>query len=287
MSDNSVVAPWIPSIIGTMLGLGMYGISLGQYAFYLHAFPVDQRALKILVALVLVMDTLSTYGVVYYHWAVLVSCHHNASLACLSFLPWQVFMAEVLGYTITVLVQSFYAHRVWIISGHNRWITTAVYVTALAQFVFGMMCFENAIRTRDVTVMYTSLDTGGTGAAISALCDILITSSIFFYLRPQRTGVRRREPTIQRLVHVFVHMGLFTCLVSLITFALYCMRGQEYFVGATGSALCKFYVNSMLAVLNARKFIQERNNTMKTIELSTLFTSHPSTSEASSSVYPG
>ncbi|KAH7928644.1 hypothetical protein BV22DRAFT_196977 [Leucogyrophana mollusca] len=286
MSESPLILAWGPSFIGSTLGLGMYGIALGQYGFYLRAFPLDHKALKILVLLIFLMDTLHTYGVISYQWGLFLFCHHNATSACLSVLPWEIFMAVVLGFGITFIVQSFFAHRVWIISGRNSWITAAVSVTALAQFVLGMICAGDVIHTKSVAVLYDSLRTAGTGAALSVVCDILITGSIFFYLRPQRSGIERRVVGIQQLIHVFVNMGLFTCLVSLVTLTLYLVQGQQILIGATGSALCKSYVNSMLAVLNARKFIRERNNATNTIELPPIPTNQASATEASSG-YPG
>ncbi|KAH7922821.1 hypothetical protein BV22DRAFT_1121229 [Leucogyrophana mollusca] len=287
MSESPLVLAWGPSLIGSTLGLWMYGIALGQYGFYLRAFPLDRRALKILVLLVFIMDTLHTYGIISYQWGLFLYCHHNASFACLSDLPWEVFMCVALAFGVTFVVHSFFAHRVWIISGRNSWITAAVSVTALAQFVLGMACAGEVIRTKNVTVLFDALSTAGSSAALSVVCDLLITGSIFFYLRPQRSGIKRREATIQRLIYVCVNMGLFTCLGSLVMLTLYLVQGQQYLIGAISSTLCKSYVNSMLAVLNARKFIRECSNATKTIELPTIPTSEASTAEASSSGYPG
>ncbi|KAH7922817.1 hypothetical protein BV22DRAFT_629879 [Leucogyrophana mollusca] len=268
MSETTFAQNWGPTFIGFTFSLGMYGVALGQYGFYLRAFPFDQKALRMLVLLIFIMDSLQSYGMIVYFRTLFTLCHRNTAPACLSVLPWELFMAVVLSYVVTFIVQSFYAHRVWIISGRNKLITVAVLTTTLAQFVLGMMCAGKAIRTRSVSALYTSMLTGGAAAGLSAFCDTLITGSVFFYLNRRRTGVKRVATSIQQLVDVIVNMGLFTCLVSLVMFVCYSIQKDTYLVGAPGPTLCKSYVNSMLAVLNARKSI--RDHAAETYKLSTI-----------------
>ncbi|KAH7921213.1 hypothetical protein BV22DRAFT_746450 [Leucogyrophana mollusca] len=244
MSRTAFEQNWGPAFIGLAFSLGMYGVALGQYGFYLRAFPFDQKALRMLVLLIFIMDSLQSYGMIVYFKTLFVLCHRSTAPTCLSVLPWELFMAIILNYVVTLTVQSFYAHRVWIISGGNKLITVAVLTTTLAQFVLGIMCAGDAIRTRSVSAVYTSMLTGGAAAGISAFCDTLITGSVFFYLHRRRTGVKRVATPIQQLVNVTVNMGLLT---------------QKNTTA---------YVNSLLAVLNARKSI--RDHAAKTYELSTV-----------------
>ncbi|KAH7912160.1 hypothetical protein BJ138DRAFT_832207 [Hygrophoropsis aurantiaca] len=270
MSTNSMIARWTPLFIGSTVSFTMYGTILSQYGFYLFAFPDDKMFLKALVSSVFVLDTMSTYGALHYQWEIFIRCHKNISADCQAVIPWQAYMSMILGFHLTFVVQSFYAHRVWIMSGHNSPITAGVVALALAQLVTGMVCSGHVIRTGSTAAMFDSLATGGANAAASATCDILITSAIFYYLRLKRTDFRRREAPIERITKVFINSGLFTCMASLITLVLYCMQGRSYMIGAIGTALGKSYVNSMLAVLNARKLIRERKSTIVPMELQTL-----------------
>ncbi|KAH7908906.1 hypothetical protein BJ138DRAFT_1181407 [Hygrophoropsis aurantiaca] len=272
MPETSFAQMWTPVFIGLALSMAMYGIALGQYFFYLRAFTFDPKALKVMVLLLFIMDTLHSYGMLVYFRRLLILCHHNTTSAiCISVLPWELFMAVILSYLVTFVVQSFYVHRVWIISAHNRWITVTVLVTALAQFVFGMLCTGNAIRTKSVAALYTSMVTGGSAAGMSVACDTVITSSVFYYLHLKRQRVKRASTAIHQLVNVFINMGLFTCLISMVMFITYSIQGSRYLVGTPGQLLCKSYINSILAVLNARKSI--RQNATQTFKLSTIPTS--------------
>ncbi|KIJ13140.1 hypothetical protein PAXINDRAFT_14040 [Paxillus involutus ATCC 200175] len=96
-------------------------------------------------------------------------------------------------------------------------------------------------------------------AVASATCDAIITSSVFYYLRPGRTGFIRRGNIIKRLNLVFIQMGLLSFINVL---ALVILDGQDgqYLTAAPGVVLSKTYVNSMLAVLNSRKSIRDQRD---------------------------
>ncbi|KAH7925605.1 hypothetical protein BV22DRAFT_1195004 [Leucogyrophana mollusca] len=268
-----------PGLMGLALGFAVYGAALGQYAFYLFAFPFDHRALKVLVLLLFVMDALHTYGMAGWNWVLLVSCHHVATQDPV--FPWQGTMAGICSFCITMLVQSFYAHRLWIISGHNKLVVAVVLATALAGFVLGLLGISLIVRAGSPTAERIILVVISSACGVSMLCDVIITASIFFYLRPQRSGIKRVGTAVQQLIDVFIRMGLLTCLVSLSVFVMLWIKDGQYWLLVFPPLVCKSYAHSLLAVLNARKSIRE--GAMKTIQLPTLSVAWPATAEIPSS----
>ncbi|KIJ69138.1 hypothetical protein HYDPIDRAFT_36226 [Hydnomerulius pinastri MD-312] len=83
---------------------------------------------------------------------------------------------------------------------------------------------------------------------LGVVCDWLISGSVYFYLRSSRSGVKRTETRIQRIMTVFVNMGLCTCMLSCILFILCWVKNGSAYVGAPSMILCETYVNSILAV---------------------------------------
>ncbi|KIK78291.1 hypothetical protein PAXRUDRAFT_79855, partial [Paxillus rubicundulus Ve08.2h10] len=178
---------WAPTLIGYSVALASYGATIGQVIYYARAFPSDRRLLKILVRAALlriffgmfdsahtVLGTSSLYTTV-------IQCRRNTSMSCLLNVPRQFMKAGILMvFVVTFMVQAFYAQRVWIISGRNRVITFVV--------VWHLTCS----RTRTPT--FEALSTSryqAWSAFASAACDAMITSSVFYYLRPGRTGFIR------------------------------------------------------------------------------------------------
>ncbi|KAG8216328.1 hypothetical protein J3R82DRAFT_6399, partial [Butyriboletus roseoflavus] len=130
-------------------------------------------------------------------------------------------------------------------------------------------------------------------ALFGAICDVLITGSVFFYLREGYREVRRyvayqsifddlvlmivrSQNYLRHLMLVFINMGLLTCLISIGWCLLFVVRNASHFVALPTTFICKgesfrlvdvlgsirvgrlAYANSMMAVLNARRSVRER-----------------------------
>ncbi|KAI6118017.1 hypothetical protein F5141DRAFT_1095640, partial [Pisolithus sp. B1] len=112
----------------------------------------------------------------------------------------------------------------------------------------------------------------------SAICDVIITASVFFYLDRLRPRLLREDIYIRKLNLVFVQMGVITSLCSLTMGILYYQDQPtaQYLTAAPGFMLCKAYSNSMLAVLNARQlgYDRQQNVQASSFQLPTLSRIH-------------
>ncbi|KAF8429461.1 hypothetical protein L210DRAFT_3563429 [Boletus edulis BED1] len=236
----------------TTITIRLAGCIFGQYTFYFVSFPQDLRSVKVVVRGlgVAAMDVLQTYLVSGIYWNVLVVCHGVSS----SILPSETPMAAVpVAHIVTSVVQCFYAHRIWI--SEFRRLPTA---TTLMQFAFGM----STVSTRSIVALSSS-PWSPRSALMSAICDVLITGSVFFYLREGRREVPRSQNYFRHLTIVFINMGLFTCLVSVGWCLVYVVQGGQFFVALPTAFISKAYTNSMMAVLNARKAVREREEELR------------------------
>lgn len=278
MVANSVELMWGPGFIGFMIATAFYGIAFGQYIFYLRSFPEDPKRLKLFIMMVFCLGTIHEYALIGMYWSILISCRRSTSLECTTKLPWQMVLGVFMACWIVFAVQCFYAHRVWIITEHNRLITgiiCAFATTAFGQFfrsqipniwlfrtvVFGTITGGLIFYTRNPVDLFGK-KWCQVSAVAGALCDILITGTVWWFLRPARTDNVRSQPIyLNKLTQIFVNMGLFTCIVAIVMVALYQVQDGglgQFYSALPGSLLAKTYLNSMMAVLNARKSIRER-----------------------------
>ncbi|KAG1888134.1 hypothetical protein F4604DRAFT_1899772 [Suillus subluteus] len=278
MVVNSVELMWGPGVIGFMIATAFYGIAFGQYIFYLRSFPQDSKRLKLFIMSVFCLGTIHEYALIGMYWSILISCRRSTSFECMAKLPWQmvlgVFMAcwivfavqwyvsamdNLLQHDIKVdsTVESFYAHRVWIITEYNRLITGIIVNTnlqcafAIAAFVFGMITGGLIFYTRNPVDLFGK-KWCQISAVAGALCDILITGTVWWFLRPARTDNVRSNPNyLNKLTQIFVNMGLFTCIVAIAMVVLYQVQDGglgQFYSALPGSLLAKTYLNSMMAV---------------------------------------
>ncbi|KAI6113887.1 hypothetical protein EDD16DRAFT_1117078 [Pisolithus croceorrhizus] len=266
MADSAVsVGPkWGPGLIGTTVGLTLYGVSIFQYLFYISTFPNDKRLLKSVVFVVFILDTVNTIGLLSFYYRTLVFCRWQTTYACTLEMPWDLSTALSTLFLASFSVQCFYAHRVWIISGRNILLTGSVVVAALVQTVFGFRLLGAARYTDNITTLFNTPYAPINGMG-SAICDVIITASVFFYLDRLRPRLLREDIYIRKLNLVFVQMGVITSLCSLTMGILYYQDQPtaQYLTAAPGFMLCKAYSNSMLAVLNARQLGYDRQQNVQ------------------------
>ncbi|KAG1839048.1 hypothetical protein DFJ58DRAFT_813239 [Suillus subalutaceus] len=236
MAPNSIEGMWGPGFIGYIIATALYGISFGQYMFYLRSFPQDPKRLNL-------FDTMHQYAMTGIYWSIFISCRRSTSLELLGLF---------VSYSIIFFVQCFYAYRVWIITGNNHWITGIIVRSPICGL---------ALYTRSAEFIF-STKWSPISTFTSALCDSVITGSIWLFMRPARTGHIRRKSRnyISDMMWICINMGLFSWYVQSSTPVYMFQDGLmgQFYTAAPGAVLAKSYMNSMMTVLNARKSIRER-----------------------------
>ncbi|KAL4077592.1 hypothetical protein J3A83DRAFT_4185942 [Scleroderma citrinum] len=255
------------------IGFALYGASIGQYLFYIRFFPDDHYILKSAAFIVL--------------YAILLFSHHTNTLTILEQQLSVTLVTNVLSSKCTVAfcVQCFYAHRVWIMSARNKLLICAVLTCSCAQLVSLLISKIQVLlaegnSTHNITTLFDTWF-GAFDGISCAVCDAIITISVFIYLRPLRNSPVRFN-------FLFVQMGLITlnpitgCLLiidfsvtTLMVAILYdpVLTSGKYLTATPGAILSKTYTNSMLALLNARKQIRDRERANPSaVEIPTLAT---------------
>ncbi|OJA18504.1 hypothetical protein AZE42_11735 [Rhizopogon vesiculosus] len=229
--------------------------------------PIEEclGPLKLTIGAMFLWDCAHTATFLGTFWHLLLSCRRSTSSDCLeTFTSWETILGFIASTVIAYSAQSFYVYRVWIISGKNYIVTGVVVGTShiyavLKIVVFGLLSAKLAVKSRDWQVMFSS-PYPALSAGSGSLCDVLITISIAYFLRT-RSEPRRQDNYIRQLKVIFVEMGLMSCIISTlvaVTLALPDVEVRQHWALAPGPLQTKIYVNSMLAVLNARKVIRQR-----------------------------
>ncbi|KAH9168993.1 hypothetical protein EDB89DRAFT_1546568 [Lactarius sanguifluus] len=265
------------SFIGLIISVMLFGITtLQTWIYYWQYGSRDQKALKLFIAVIFLLDALHT-----------TLCIYSGILI-------QVLINTLIDY----MVQLFYARRVYIVGGSI--------VIPIIIVIFGTACVALAlvVHRRSVCVVYTliiqifetcrqdsdyrrarvplcvpncklgptPLSTSaysltawqlvtciGLGSAVVA--DILIAVSMCWFLYHKRTGFARTDSVIMTLMAYSVNSGLLTSVLTcaaLISFSIspFTMYSLVFYW-----PMSKFYANSLLAMLNSRDYVRERSST--------------------------
>lgn len=147
-------------------------------------------------------------------------------------------------FSIPFVVQCFYAWRLWIISRRNVLLVASVILLSASEFV-SSVGFIFGLRLPAFALRVAFSVTG-------VIADLLITGSVYYYLRPNRSGVKRSQTAIQHVVTVTINMGALTSIIALWLWITWVTQGPKPPVSTPLMITSQSYVNSILAVLNAR-----------------------------------
>ncbi|KAJ7779920.1 hypothetical protein B0H16DRAFT_1500230, partial [Mycena metata] len=254
-------------LIGFGLDWALFAVLTVQLYLYYQAFPNDRVFTKGLVYIVycinltqvifVTIDTFNTFG---------YGFGDPSTLTTRTF-KWLWLVTPVLGWTVACMVQSFYAFRLYQLSG--SWIVPSIIAMA-ALGTCGIGIYEGVSGRQ-----YTGLNLGAnlkTGLAVfflvaTVVIDITIAGCMAYYLTRIDTGFRRTHAVATKLIRVSVETGFITALFATLILALFFgYPGKAYFI-VPGNSIATVYANTLFAVLNSRFQILNGRSYVRTSDL--------------------
>jgi len=140
--------------------------------------------------------------------------------------------------------------------------------------------------------LHTLAWAGLASLACDAACDSFITLTLVYYLHTSRTGFKRTESLINRLITWTINTGLLTSIFAIADFiCILTMESNLVYVGVF-FVVSKLYTNSILASVNMRATLKKGSHIISgttlesgrgTLNLVALSTTQQSTRATSSS----
>ncbi|KAJ7200002.1 hypothetical protein GGX14DRAFT_661026 [Mycena pura] len=239
-----------PVIIGYLLHWGLFGALTIQLYLYYEAFPLDRLAIKVLVYTVYIIEFVQTMLMTYDAFGTFGYGYGDLSTVTNVHFDW--LCIPIMGGIIGFLVQSFYAHRIYVFS-ESKVIPTFIVTVSLASLMAGFSTgfLEHQLgdlRHLHHRSIYTAAAVWNAG---TALCDIIIAGCLTYHLLKHDTEYRRTHLLILKLIRLTIVTGSLTALVAITNLVLFSVPGKIYFT-STGAIQTKLYANAMFAVLISR-----------------------------------
>ncbi|KAJ7729599.1 hypothetical protein B0H16DRAFT_1775816 [Mycena metata] len=135
-------------------------------------------------------------------------------------------------------------------------------ILPLAVLVFSLTALGSGLAQVAITIgikVYSKIDetstTSNLQAGFTLAADVLITGGLCWRLHESRTGVQSTNKTLNFLIMTAINRGVFTALFAALNMILFLSKpGTFYFMFALLLS-DKFYLNSMLAMLNTRHHV--------------------------------
>ncbi|KAL1939528.1 hypothetical protein VTO73DRAFT_9839 [Trametes versicolor] len=264
-------------LVGTFLGLILYGLTLHQAYRYFRLYPNDSKWLKILVAMVLVAETFTSFlGVHACYYQLVTNYFHPQALTRPS---WSLnLLASASGFAM-VISQSFFVRRVWIIGARFRpLVIVSILCTLAAQGVLTAVTIKGFLGADQDSTFEEEFALGTKNAIASALAlvgDCLLTSVLIYVLHRSRTGYKRTDSMIDLMIMYSVGTGLLTEIAEILTTILAMVYpGQQVYV-AVGIPATKLCANTLLVALNSRQYIASCGGSSVSNEISVFGSAPP------------
>ncbi|KAF8490830.1 hypothetical protein F5888DRAFT_1807870 [Russula emetica] len=144
-----------------------------------------------------------------------------------------------------------------LVSRGNLLVTGLILGMALAQFVMAVLFTIRSFHLRvgqadEIKTLAT------TALSLGVATDILTAASLSYFLHKMRTGYKRSDTLINRLIIYSVNTGTLTSIFSGAVLVTYNMMPDNLIFIALYFILSKLYANSCLATLNMRRFVHGR-----------------------------
>ncbi|KAG2013376.1 hypothetical protein CC2G_010295 [Coprinopsis cinerea AmutBmut pab1-1] len=248
--DNTMGA----SMIGVICASVLYGVSCVQTWYYFNHYRKDVWYIKSLVGAVWMFDTIHQILISHTVYYYVITNYNNPSI--LNRLVWSILLEVLFNGFIGLLVQGFLTLRVWKLSDENIPLTVVISLLVLAEFACSAAFTVESLKLRTWEDLGSLKGLSISVNIIGVVADVVIAGALFYFLQRSRTGFKKSDSMISRLILFTVSTGFLTSLCAIGSLVSILAWGQTLIYVAFYFSIGRLYSNSVLATLNARKSIR-------------------------------
>ncbi|KAL1940991.1 hypothetical protein VTO73DRAFT_7627 [Trametes versicolor] len=261
--------------LGGIVGMMLYGVTVHQTYRYYRLYPNDRTLLKVFVFVIFVLEAFHSllWIIAGYHYLI-AEPFNSGSLAKGH---WSVRLA-VIGTAFTVCTtQCFYASRIYFLGPkYKRLVIPALVLLVVSK---GFAIGESNRHDRAQHTTNTSSGAAGVSAfrftpsiadfqsiswlvsvsyGLAGVTDVTLASTLVVVFRRSRTGSKRTDSVLDTLIIYSINTGVLTSVFSILAFIFALILPGNLIYAGLSIVGTKLYANSVLAVLNSRREINNR-----------------------------
>ncbi|KAF9000141.1 hypothetical protein BDQ17DRAFT_1308178 [Cyathus striatus] len=240
-------------LIGVIFSAVLHGITLMQTYYYFTKFRTDAWYLKSMVVTVVCFDAIHLFFVSHSMYYYLVANYHNQD--ALLHPVWSIIMEALLTGVNAGLVQLFFTTRLWKLSHKNYFLTGLIVVLVCACASCGVAWVILSMQAHTFEKLLEISPLTNSINALSCAIDVIIASSLCFLLHRARTGFKRSDSVINRLMVFVVNTGMITTICAVSSLIALLSSPKTLIYATFYFCIGRLYTNSFLATLNARRTV--------------------------------
>ncbi|KAF9054615.1 hypothetical protein BJ165DRAFT_1607269 [Panaeolus papilionaceus] len=258
-------------VIASYLNWGFFGALALQVYNYYSSFRNDVRHIKVLVYTIFLVELVQTVIVSQNVYAALAVDDSALLVGSINRTRLYWLSIPLIGGIVGGVGQLYFAVRMWRMSkGGSKVAPIIISVLAIASTVSSVVAaffFSKRKVLQTLPACSGVKDNGAEGNimfpflawnGIGAICDIVISLTMPYYLMRSGTDYHPTHVIVVRLVAVIIETGLFTSIIVITHLTLFVAKNIWFIV--PGVSMSKAYTITMLVLLNRRKDDRERMN---------------------------
>ncbi|KAK6997129.1 hypothetical protein R3P38DRAFT_2563886 [Favolaschia claudopus] len=244
-----------PIYVGTILSVCLFGVCAGQCTIYFSSprRKQDNLTIHLLVIWELFLSIFCAAVSVYFVWLYLVGNYFNPSF--LASAPWPLTAVPLLSGLSACPVQIFMAYRVLRLSKSRLVFGLMVFLTmanggiafATSVLAFGLT-FDQGSRLTPVADSWL---------AITVVNDLAVTVLLIYYLHKSRTGFKKTDNVITRLIRSALESAAFATFFSIMVLIMFTVFPRTGFHLMFSQPMGRIYMSTLLSTLNGRESLRQ------------------------------
>ncbi|KAG6331638.1 hypothetical protein ID866_7451 [Astraeus odoratus] len=241
-------------LVGIFFNTYLYGLVSYQFAaYYRSVLPPefnDRPAVKYMVLFLFLLDTFHSASVVYMAWTYVVANFGNP--AALAVAEWPYTFTPIGTAAAALTTQLFLGYRIWCLSESNI-LYGIIIIMAIPSFVLGLACSIKAwiIKVLEDLPQINNLVIAW--LAMQVIVDTFVTVTLITILIRSKTGYRKTDTVLNRLIRGAIQTGLFAGIFSLGDLVSFLVLPTTNFYGMFAIPIGRIYTNTLLDTLLARE----------------------------------
>ncbi|KAI0358346.1 hypothetical protein OH77DRAFT_1263959 [Trametes cingulata] len=253
-AESSVKLLAGPQLLGFCLSWALQGILNVQIYLYYLWFPRDPLATKLLVSAIFIYEWIQTVLVTQTAFEIDVYDFGDRTALTAFHNTW--FSVTIMCAVISAVVQGYFSWRIWILS-RSKLLPAVIICFSFAQMSVGVaggvmlhVIDPTAAEASAVTPVISSWLAG------AAFVDLIIALSMTYHLTRSKSGIKKTDDLVNRLVRLVVETGTLTATVAIVDLVCFTAIPNTLLHECPALVLAKLYSNTILVSLNNRAFLR-------------------------------
>lgn len=246
------------AFVGVIASSFVFGILSMQCYSYYDRYPLDRPFYKILVAVLWLLEAAHSFCSWHFFYHYVIEDWGKTLVIATQPIVWTLAVQVVVSAIVGTVVKACFAMRVWRFSGKNIWITASIVLSTLVQLGFSFWFTVAGLRLPSLTALDDIFTVAIVALGLGVLTDVLTATAISWYLRKLKTGYKKSDTLVNKLIAYAINTGLLTGAFSIACLITYGTMPNNFIFISLYFVLSKLYANSFLATLNTRLVLKGR-----------------------------